>query len=630
MLCFALLFASCDHKEKPTDASAEAVAEIVLEALPPLAVAEGDGLPETLPQGLVWETNDSDSIFADPGAVRGGTLRSYITSFPLTLRRVGPDSNGSFARVTRANQLSPVAVHPETGRVIPQMANEWAFGSDGRTIFYRLNKAARWSDGVPVTADDYVFTVQFMRSKSIMAPWYNNYYAERIRDVKKYDNHTIGVQGADAKPGVEMHANYAIGPTPRHFHRLSEQWTRETNWAIEPNTGPYQITKVEKGKYIELTRKADWWADDLKYYKQRFNPEKIRYRVIRDVNAAWQHSLKAELDTFGLVLPNFWHDKVAEATEFSDGYIDRYWFYNDLPTPSGGFFLNVANPLLADRNTRYGLAHSMNFDRVIRTVLRGDFERLPTFQLGFGEYDNRDIQPRNYDLDRAVEYFKGAGFAKRDAEGIWVKDDGTRLSLRVTYGATHHTERLGVLKEEARKAGVELILRLIDSAAAFKQMQEKKHDIAWMTWGTGGLSPRYWEHFHSDNANKPQTNNITNHANPEMDVLIMEYRASSGFDERVRLARTLEAMVHESGVFIPSFHVPYTREGAWRWVKLPEHMGTRRSGSLFNPFGASAGYSSGGLFWIDTEEKKRVLEARENGETFEPVLIEHREHRRAL
>lgn len=627
-LCLVLLLVGCGGGEDTAPEPAAAAPDSQVETLPSIEVGEGDGLPATLPEGLVWETNLDDPIYSDPRAQRGGTFRSYITSFPLTLRRVGPDSNGSFAGVTRANQLSPVSLHPQTGRVIPEMATQWAFGADGRTIFYRLNKTARWSDGVPVTADDYVFTIQFMRSKSIMAPWYNNYYTDRIRDLKKYDDYTIGVQGADAKPGIEMHANYAIGPTPRHFHKMSDQWTRETNWAVEPNTGPYQISKVDKGKYIELTRKEDWWGDAVRYNKHRFNPEKIRYRVIRDVNAAWQHFLKAELDTFGLVLPNFWHDKAADATEFTDGYIDRYWFYNDLPTPSGGFFLNVANPVLADRNTRYGLAHSMNFDRVIRTVLRGDYERLPTFQLGFGEYDNLDIKPRTYDIDKAVEHFKSAGFTKRDSDGIWVKDDGTRLSLRVTYGQSHHTERLGVLKEEARKTGVELVLRLIDSSAAFKQMQEKKHDIAWMTWGSGGLSPRYWEHFHSDNADKTQTNNITNHKNPEMDVLIMEYRGSSDFQERVQLARTLEAMVHESGVFIPSFHVPYTRHGAWRWMKLPEHLGTRRSGSLFNPLGASGGYSSGGLFWIDADEKQRVLEAKDNGETFEPVVIEHREHRR--
>ena len=630
-LALCAVIAGCG--DAPEDAAPAPQAEApepappsVAQALAPIVVQEGDGLPDTLP-ALEWQTNDADPIFASPEAKRGGTFRSYMLSFPLTLRLVGPDSNGAFAGVMRNNQLSPVTLHPETRNVIPALATHWAFGPDGRSMYYKLNPKAEWTDGVPVTADDYLFTVQFMRSKEIIAPWYNNYFTDRIRDVKRYDDHTIGIQGADAKPPKEMHSNYAIPPTPRHFHVLDDEWVKNFNWKIEPNTGPYAISKVEKGKYIEITRKNDWWGDDLKYHKHRFNPDKIRYRVIRDVNSAYQYFLKGELDTFGLVLPQFWHEK-ATGEAFDKGYIHKYWFYNDLPVPSGGMFLNVAEPILADRNVRLGLAHAMNFERVIKTVLRNDYERMPTFQLGFGDYDNHDIKAREFDLDKANGYFDEAGFGTRDDEGIRTKDDGTRLSLRVTYGAPHHTERLVILKEEAKKAGVDLVLQLLDGSSAFKQMQEKKHQIAWMTWGSGGLSPRFWEHFHSVNANKPQTNNITNHANPEMDELIMAYRASSKMDERVRLARTLEQMVHDSGVVIPSFQVPYTREGAWRWIKLPDQLGTRTSGALFNSLEGSAGYSSGGLYWIDVEEKERTLAAKDEGTQLEPLTALNTDYRR--
>ena len=50
-----------------------------------------------LPNDLTWETNNEDPIFASPNAKPGGTFRAYVLAFPLTIRRVGPDSNGSFA-----------------------------------------------------------------------------------------------------------------------------------------------------------------------------------------------------------------------------------------------------------------------------------------------------------------------------------------------------------------------------------------------------------------------------------------------------------------------------------------------------------------------------------------------------
>ena len=619
----AVLTAACGERAATDDVSAPPAAAVELPPaaeLPPIALREGDGLPETLPSDLTWETNDEDPTFASPEAKRGGVFRDYILAFPLTLRTVGPDSNGAFAGFLRYNRMTPVAYHPNTRRPIPALATHWAFGADGRSLYYKLNPAARWSDGVPVTAADFVFSVQMHRSKEVKAPWYNNYYTDRIRDVKAYGDHVIGVQGADPKPRQEMHYQYALPPQPRHFHVLTNTWVQDYNWRIEPNTGPYQIGKVSKGKYIELHRKNDWWGNDLKYYRHRFNPDKVRVRVIRDTNIAYQHFLKGKLDTFSLVTPSYWHEK-ATGAEFDNGYIWKYWFYRDLPVPSAGMFLNTSDALLADRQVRLGLARSMNFDRVLNNVLRGDFFRLPTFQLGFGGYDNRDIKARTFDLEAADKHFKAAGFTTRGEDGVRIRD-GQRLSFRVTYGYPNQTERLVVLQEDAKKAGVELELQLLDSSNSFKLMSDKKHQIAWMTWGTSGLSPRYWEHFHSVNANKLDNNNITNHANPEMDKLIMAYRASADLAERQELAKRLERMVHDSGVVIPTFQIPYTRAGAWRWVKLPPWLGARTTSWLFNSQALAAGiFSSGGLFWLDEEEKRNTLEAKKAGRVFEPVTL---------
>ena len=600
--------------------------------LPPVQVAEGDGLPEILPANLKWVTNDEDPTFASPEAKRGGVFRTWMLSYPLTLRLVGPDSNGSFAGYLRYNQFSPVTYHPETRRPIPSICTHWAFGEDGRSIFYRINPAAKWSDGEAVTADDFVFAVQFMRSKEIVAPWYNNYYTERVRDVKKYDELTFGVQGADSKPANEMHANYSFGPKPKHFHQLSNKWLEEYNWRPQPTTGPYHVGAIDKGNYIDLDRTQDWWGDDLKYFKNRFNPDKVRVTVIRDENTAWNYFLAGELDVYGIVQPEYWHEK-AQGEQFDRGYVSKYWYYNKLPVPSYGMYLNTAVPLLGDRNIRLGIAHSMNMQKVIEAVLRNDYERLQAFNLGFGDYDNRYISPRTFDLKRAEEHFEKAGFVERDNQGILIRrnDDGdveARMSFRVTFGTPAHKQRLVVLKEEAKKAGVELQLHLLDSSASFKQMQEKKHEIAWMGWSSSGLSPRYWEHFHSVNANKPQTNNITNHANPDMDELIMEFRASSDLDRRIELAHQLERMVFDSAVFIPTFAVPYTREAAWRWVVIPEWLGTETSGSLHNTQALSSGlFSSGGLLWIDEDLKQETLAAKDAGEMFASVQILNTDHK---
>ncbi|MBD2859896.1 ABC transporter substrate-binding protein [Spongiibacter sp. KMU-158] len=586
---------------------------LVLLSAAAFAVEHSAQLPDTLPENLNWQTNNKDPIFADPNALRGGRFRSFITSFPLTLRLVGPDSNGSFAGYMRANNLSLVGIHPNTLNPIPELASHWAFGSDGRSIYYRLDPDARWSDGRPVTADDYLFAMEFMRSKYILAPWYNNYYQEIIADLVKYDEHTIGILGAVAKPQDEMLFEYSISPVPAHAHKLDENWVRESNWKIAPNTGPYQISEIRKGKYIEFARKKDWWGNNKQYFKYRYNPDFVRIKLIRDLNIAYQYFRKGELDTFPLIQPRLWHKK-AQGRIYDHGYVGKIKFYNDVPQPISGLFLNEDSPPLNDRRVRYALAHSLNIERVINTVLHGDYERLQTAHDGYGDYSNPNIHARPFNIDLANKLLDEAGWDTRNAEGIRTKD-GQTLEIRITYYSAAHNDRLVILAQEAQKTGFKLDLQLLDPSAAFKQILENKHQAAWMAWSGGGLSPRYWEFYHSENAHKPQTNNITNTDNPEMDSKIEAYRKATSKTERVALAHELEQLVYEQGSFIPTFKVPYTREAFWRWIKLPAEYGTRTSDSLFSVMGE-------GLFWIDETDKQLTLEAREHNELLAPINLE--------
>ncbi len=255
--------------------------------------------PETLPEGIAWLTNDRDPVFASPKAVKGGTYHDGLLTFPLTFRVVGPDSNSSFRGAILGNQLGLIGIHPNTENIIPELATHWAYGADKKTMYFKLDPEARWSDGHPVTADDFVYTLEFMRSKHIVAPWYNDYYTKEIDHVIVYDDHTFAIVGTKAQP--DLHLKITIGPTPRHFYcELDEHFVRAYNWKIAPNTGPYQITAFKKGRYILFERKADWWARDRRYFQHRFNVDRVRYTVIRDFNLQWEYFKKGKLDSFAL------------------------------------------------------------------------------------------------------------------------------------------------------------------------------------------------------------------------------------------------------------------------------------------------------------------------------------------
>lgn len=566
-----------------------------------------------LEEELIWETNLNEPIFADPAAQKGGMLRTYTTAFPLTLRTVGPDSNNQMRAYLQNNQLSLVGQHPQTDKTIPELATHWAYGSDKKTVYYKLNPAARWSDGKPITADDYVFTLEFMRSPHIVAPWYNNHYSTEIVDLKKYDDYTISITGATEKPKADLHYYYGVSPTPRHFHVLDENWVKNYNWEIAPNSGPYHLTKLRKGKYLEFELKPDWWAKDLRYFEHRFNIKRVRIKVIRDDEIAYKHFLKGDLDTFSIMAPKYWHEK-ATGEFFDRGLIHKIWFYNDIPRSPFGLYLNQDIDILKDKNTRYGFAHAINMEDMITKILRGDYQRLPSFNVGFGKYSNTDIIPRPFNLELANGYLNKAGWNQVGPDGIRMNGD-QRLSLSITYGSAQHNEKLVFLKEEAKKAGIEIILEQLDGASFFKKLSEKTYQIALLGFG-GGYRPAFWQHLHSDNAHKPQTNNMTNTDDPVIDGKIMAYRAASDEASRQELSRELNQLIHDGAAFVPAYYAPYTRSAYWRWIKLPSFYATKKNGSVLSPFG-----STGGLFWIDQEQKEITLDAKSGDQSFTPTTI---------
>jgi len=567
---------------------------------------------EKLPDDIKWLTNTDDPVFSSPDAKKGGIFHTAILTFPPTFRVVGPDSNSGFRSAILDNQLSLIGIHPNTENIIPELATHWAFSDDKKTMYFKLNENARWSDGAPVTADDFAYTLDFMRSKHIVAPWYNDYYTKEIDRVIIFDDYTLAVVATKVQP--DLHLRAGLSPTPKHFYgALDENFVQKYNWEIVPNTGPYQMSEFKKGQYVKFKRKKDWWARDLHYFKNRFNVDTVIFDVVRDPNIIWEYFKKSKIDVFGVTEPKYWHDKTKTAV-VEKGYVYKIWFFNDTQQSAQGMWLNQDKEIFKDRNVRYAFAYGMNVEKVIEKVLRGDYFRLEHGFMGYGRYSNTKIRARRFDLKKVDYYMKKAGW-KRGADGIWEKN-GQRFSVEVTYWYEDHTPRLVVLKEEAKKAGIELRLDKLDQSAWYRKVVEKKHDVAWVGWSTS-LRPQYWEHFHSENAHKPQTNNITNTDDPEMDKLIDAFRNSLKEEERIGLSKKIQAKIHEIGCYVPTFMVPYVRQAYWRWWRLPKVPGTKHTGDLFDPFSSG----TGGLFWYDEQLYKETKEARKKGLSFEPVTI---------
>jgi len=588
---------------------------------------------EDLPKGLIWEEGLGETEFGDPRAKKGGTYRSFMVDFPATLRPFGPNANNRFRDSIYAElSVGLVGLHPKTKKVTPGLAKSWAIGEDNKTVFYKLDPDARFNNGDPVLAKDFMVYVYLRVSDFVATPFQKQYFREQLANITIYDDYTFSVSLPEEKPFLPLYAS--LSPSSSRFYKdYGPDYTTRYQWKIAPTTGPYYVKDedVVKGVSVTLTRLDKWWADDKKYHRYHYNPSKIVYTVIRDESKAFELFRAGEIDSYGLtgpaglstaagsVGPEYWYQK-SEIPPVFDGYIERFTFYNQYPRTPWGIYFNTAKPLVSDIKIRRGIQHALNWQKVIDVMFRGDATRLENFSTGYGIFQNPEVKAPRFNIKAAREYFEEANFTEEGSDGILRRKDGTKLSLSITYAAVPLRDRMmAILKEEAIKCGLELVLDGLEPTVNFKKISKKEHQLAFMGWGVGSLVPSYYQFFHSANAfdekgnPKPNTNNVFSYANDEMDKLSLAVRFARNEKELQKAAWRAQKIIIDEAIYSPGYQIPFVRESSWRWIRWPETKEvTMSSPTSETPL---RGYS----WWIDEDIKEDTLKARREGKTFPEI-----------
>jgi microcin C transport system substrate-binding protein len=577
-----------------------------------------------LPADLVWKDGLDEPEDSDPAAKKGGVFRYYVSSFPPTLRPFGAASNsGMRGELYDDVQLGLVSLNRLNSSVISGVAKEWAHGPDKRTWYFKLHEDAAYSDGIELEARDFAITAYLRMSDYGNSPFYKQYLREEVAQITIYDEHTLAVSFPEAQGELSMYNKIGdFAPSPPHFYEeFGPDYEERYNWRHQPNTGPYLVKDedVDKGVSVTLTRNKNWWGNDKKFYRYRFNPDKIVWRVIRDQNKSFELFRAGQLDMALVSGPQSWYEK-TEIDKVYDGYIERHWWYNDFPRPQFGVEMNLDREKLKDLNVRLGLAHSLNYDKVIKVQFWGDYNRLPGFVDGFGDFVNPNVKPWPFSPSTAREYFAMAGFTEEGSDGILRKPDGTRLEFTLShYSIKIYSDIMSILKTEAKSAGVDLILDASDPSIIFTNAMDKKFELTAVAWSVQPPYFAYYEYFHSRNAYdeqgniKEKTNNIFAYNDPQMDKWVEEYRQTADNEMKRDLAHKIQQQVYEKCVFVPGWKRDFERVACWRWLRWPNTETVN-----FCPPVVSYPYEHYS-FWIDTEVQVATREAMRSGKTFPEV-----------
>ena len=577
------------------------------------------GKPEDVPTDLVWENGMDEPEIGDPAAKKGGVFRRAIATFPPTLRPIGLNSNNSFrGDLYDYIDLPLVTLHPETLKIIPGTAREWATSQDGRTIYFRIDPEARYSDGQPVKAKDFLINNYIQVSDNIVYPFAKQYYRESIAQIAMYDDLTLSV----SLPVAKIYAPYFAGDikpySPTFYSEYGPDYAERYQWRFPPTTGAYEVKPegIVNGVSITQTRVKNWWAKDRKFYRYRFNPDKLVHTVVRDDSKAFELFRAGEFDTSLLTSPQSWYEK-SEIEPVYQGYIERYTYYKRYPKVPRGLYLNVAKPPLDDREVRIGIQHAMNWQKVIDVLFRGDFQRLNAFNEGYIPFSDPSIIARPFSINLARAAFAKAGYTQEGRDGILTKPDGTRLSVSLSYpGMPQYDRMFAILREEAKSCGFDLRLDSLEANVLYKKQMQKQHEMVMGSWLILPPVPEYHEFLHSSNAIdekgnlKPQTNNVFSWHRADTDVLVEKTRAATTPEELKDAAWKLQHIIHDEAIFVPGYTVDFARIGSWRWVRWPDCPNTRFSPPVvYEPQDVFT-------FWVDDDIKAETLAARRSGKTF--------------
>jgi len=629
----ALLLAACGGEPETTtttevtkDISVEAQA--FYESRPDLFTFAAT---EDLPSDLVWENGMGQPDLGSPQAKKGGSYYEVLEDFPPTLRAIGPDSNfSSRAWLSDFYRITWAVAHPDTGEYIPGIAESWAISPERKTVYIKINPAARWTDDEPITSDDALFAFFFYLSDYIQAPYYANFWSTEFTHITRYDDLTFSVAVPRLKPDM---ADKVLreAPVPMHFYNeLGDDFPERYQWRYQPHAGPYSLAEddVDMGVRLVLRRKQDWWARDNKYWRNLYNPDQINLTVVRDPAKRYESFRRGDSDLFRIATAEMWYDNLPEDDpDVANGYIHKSTFYNGGPRSNWGLWMNSTRHLLDNQDIRTGIQFATNWQLVIDNYFRGDMERLRTQTDGYLDFSNTGLTARSFDIEQATEHFARAGFTQRGPDGILVNEQGERLAFTLTTHYDRFADVFTILKEEAIKAGLEFRIEILDGASGFRKAQEKQHEIYFVSFNAPpNMYPDFWQYFHSDNAYddaflddgsinserkvKPQTNNLQGVANHELDQLVDAYDESEDRDEMIELSHQISQLHFDYASYSPGFVEPFYRTAYWRWVRWPEGFNHKNSTYPYELF----------VHWIDEDIKAETRAARRSGQELEPVI----------
>ncbi len=474
-------------------------------------------------------------------AVAGGTLRVATMGEPASL---DPHKiSGTWENYVVGDMFVGLTTEDPAAIPVPGVAKSWTISEDGKTYTFKLRESV-WSDGTPLTAHDFVFSMRRILLPETAAEYASLLYiiegSEAINTgkakpetlaVKAIDDLTLEIKLTGPAPyflGLLTH--YTAYPVPRHvMAKHGKEWTKKENMVVN---GPFKLIEWLPNTHVKVTK------NDTYYDAGSVSLDNITFYTQEDRSAVQKRFRAGEIDV---------------AKDFASDQIN--WLRANLPeethiAPYMGVYyypINTKVEPFTDLRVRKALSMAVNREAIVDKVLKtGELAAYSFVPPGVANYpknaevDWKDI-PYGERVKQAKALLKEAGFGP---------DHPLEFTLR--YNTSENHKRIAVAVASMwKQIGVKTELFNSEVKVHYAELKQANFQVARAAWVADYNDAQNFLYLLET---RTGVNNYGQYSNAKFDGLMLEAEVTADLAKRGDLMRQAEEQAMADCPVIPIYH----------------------------------------------------------------------------
>ncbi|HEU0075987.1 MAG TPA: peptide ABC transporter substrate-binding protein [Dehalococcoidia bacterium] len=486
--------------------------------------------------------SDSGSTDVSKAPASEQVLRLRIQGEPKT---IDPQLTDQASEISVARALfSGLFSYDEDLTVIPNLAVEMpsiangGISEDGLTYTIKLNPDAMWSDGQPVTAQDFVYSMKRALDPNLAGPYAAFFYSlagaaaynsalgtpeepltpseaeiASMREgvgVSAKDDHTVVYQLTQSNPSfLNLLALWTAFPVRQDIvEKYGDTWTEAETLV---GNGAFMLSEWTHGERMVLQPNPHWFGEAPSLTR-------IEFYMIEDDVAAYQAYKADEIDVVR-VPPA----ALEEVSGVGSSFADQLTIEPELATY--GLFMNYSTAPFDNELVRKAFGTAIDRDAYVNGVLAGGgvptTSWIPPGQPGY----NAEIGSQyNFDASKAKQLLADAGFA--DGAGL------PEITFTMVNSDTNRIVGQFVQEQLKQNLGVDVGFEYVELKEYFRIFGSREHQIVIQRWSADWPYPDNWL---PDLFTTGTGSNFDSYSNSSFDALMLQAAAETEDAKRLAL-----------------------------------------------------------------------------------------------